>query len=67
MIGDREHDVIAAKQNQVGAAGVLWGYGDREELATAGADHIFSTVPEMTSELATMQFPKGSPSNEKAP
>jgi phosphoglycolate phosphatase len=37
MIGDREHDIIGAHANGVGAVGVLWGYGSREELDAAGA------------------------------
>jgi phosphoglycolate phosphatase len=41
MIGDRFHDVEAAKQNQISSAGVLWGYGSETELITAGADLIF--------------------------
>lgn len=37
MIGDREHDMIGARQNGVMGLGVLWGYGSREELSAAGA------------------------------
>jgi len=37
MIGDREHDVLGAKANGLRAIGVLWGYGTRDELNTAGA------------------------------
>jgi phosphoglycolate phosphatase len=40
MLGDREHDVRAAKQNRAAAIGVLWGYGSRAELEAAGADAI---------------------------
>lgn len=35
MIGDRSHDVVGAGANGVAAIGVLWGYGDRAELAGA--------------------------------
>jgi phosphoglycolate phosphatase len=35
MIGDRIHDVRAAQVNGARAVGVLWGYGDAEELASA--------------------------------
>jgi phosphoglycolate phosphatase len=35
MIGDRVHDVRAAHANGVRAVGVLWGYGDAEELRDA--------------------------------
>lgn len=40
MVGDREHDVIGAKKNGLASLGVLYGYGDREELERAGADFI---------------------------
>lgn len=43
MIGDRKHDIIGARNNGVGAIGVLWGYGDEAELSEAGADQL---VPE---------------------
>ena len=47
MIGDRKHDIIGAKKTGLDSVGVLWGYGDREELATAGADHIVAHVPDL--------------------
>ncbi|MBK8900803.1 MAG: HAD family hydrolase [Anaerolineaceae bacterium] len=37
MIGDREHDVLGAKANNVTAVGVTWGYGSAAELTAAGA------------------------------
>ncbi len=37
MIGDREHDILGAKANQVTAVGVTWGYGSAQELTAAGA------------------------------
>lgn len=40
MVGDREHDIIGAKKNGLDSLGVLYGYGDREELETAGAKFI---------------------------
>ena len=40
MIGDRSHDVIGAKNNGIRAIGVLYGYGDSEELRAAGADEL---------------------------
>ncbi len=43
MIGDREHDIIGAKENDLKSIGVLYGYGDENELRTAGADYIAST------------------------
>jgi len=40
MVGDRLHDVEAARQNGITSIGVLWGYGSREELMAAGADAL---------------------------
>lgn len=40
MVGDREHDVIGAKKNGLECIGVLYGYGDRDELEKAGAEYI---------------------------
>jgi phosphoglycolate phosphatase len=40
MLGDRLHDIEAAKANTIRSIGALWGYGGREELETAGADAI---------------------------
>lgn len=47
MIGDRRHDVEAAKAHAVDSIGVLWGYGDRRELEDEGATHIVSTASEI--------------------
>lgn len=47
MIGDREHDVIGAKRNQIPCIGVLMGFGSREELEAAGAKYVVSTVDEL--------------------
>lgn len=47
MVGDREHDVIAAKRNGLPSIGVLWGYGDRAELEAAGADLIIGRPAEL--------------------
>lgn len=35
MIGDRKHDVIGAAENALPCIGVLYGYGNREELGDA--------------------------------
>ena len=44
MIGDREHDIIGAKENGLDSIGVLFGYGSREELTKAGATYIAEMV-----------------------
>jgi phosphoglycolate phosphatase len=43
MIGDREHDIIGAKENGLKSIGVLYGYGSEKELKSCGADYIVST------------------------
>ena len=43
MLGDRSHDIVGAKNNGMGAIGVLYGYGSRQELIEAGASHICAT------------------------
>ncbi len=44
MIGDREHDVLAARELGPRAIGVLWGYGSEAELRAAGA-HVLIAAP----------------------
>jgi len=40
MVGDRRYDAEGARANGVSAVGVLWGYGDRDELEAAGVLHL---------------------------
>lgn len=47
MVGDREQDIIGAKQAGIDSIGVLFGYGDRKELENAGAVCIAKTVKEI--------------------
>ena len=49
MVGDRNHDILGARECGVSAVGVLWGYGAREELDLAGAVCVFDSVPEFSS------------------
>lgn len=44
MIGDRSDDVLGAKKNGISACGVLWGFGTKEELETAGASALLPSV-----------------------
>lgn len=54
MVGDREHDVIGAKENELSCIGVLFGYGDREELEAANAKHIVKDVGELKELMLSM-------------
>jgi phosphoglycolate phosphatase len=47
MVGDREHDIIGAKKVGIDSIGVLFGYGNREELEKAGADFIVDTIEDI--------------------
>lgn len=49
MIGDREHDILGAKENGIASLGVLCGYGDRTELSEAGADFIVENLGDVLS------------------
>lgn len=55
MVGDREHDISAARQNGVRSIGVTYGYGSREELTTAGADFICHTPAEVAALLLSQK------------
>jgi phosphoglycolate phosphatase len=53
MVGDRSHDMIGAHANSLRGVGVLWGYGSRSELETAGADTLVSTPDELPTAVPT--------------
>ena len=40
MIGDRKYDIEGANGAKVDSVGVLYGYGNLEELTEAGATYI---------------------------
>lgn len=47
MVGDREYDIIGAKENNIKSIGVLYGYGDVIELTQARADYIVKNTSEL--------------------
>ena len=49
MIGDRHHDICGAAVHGIDAAGVLWGYGSREEFEESGAKYILESIDEMVA------------------
>ena len=49
MVGDREHDVLGAKEVGIRSLGVLYGYGSEKELSEAGAEYIASTPMDIAS------------------
>ena len=51
MIGDRKFDIIGAKTNQIKSIGVLYGFGERNEMIEAQADRIVATVDELSAAI----------------
>ena len=47
MVGDRQHDIIGAHQNQIPCIGVLYGYGDLEEFQKYQCDYIVEDLKEL--------------------
>lgn len=54
MVGDRKFDVIGAKKCGLSCMGVLYGFGDREELSGAGAAYIAKTVEDMAQMILSL-------------
>lgn len=53
MIGDREHDMLAARFHGMTAVGVLWGYGSERELTLAGAHRLITEPQQLDTILST--------------
>lgn len=49
MVGDTRVDILAGRSAGARTCGVLFGYGSREELETAGADGLISSWTELPS------------------
>lgn len=47
MIGDRMHDIIGAGECGIDSAGVLWGYGNRDEFLSNHATYIVCDIAEL--------------------
>lgn len=54
MVGDRKFDVIGAGKCGLKCMGVLYGFGDREELEAAGAAYIAETVEDMAQIIVSL-------------
>lgn len=54
MVGDREHDVLGARAHGLDCVGVLWGYGDRQELEAAGASALAATPADVAALLGAV-------------
>lgn len=47
MIGDRKHDILGGKENKLATIGVLYGFGNKEELEKAQATYLAATPEEI--------------------
>lgn len=54
MVGDRRHDIVGAHAVRMRGLGVLWGYGSRDELETAGADHLVERTADLAHTVLSM-------------
>lgn len=54
MVGDREHDILGARAQNIKSIGVLYGYGNLKELQNAKADFIAKT-PNDVAEIILKQ------------
>ncbi len=52
MVGDRHHDVHGARAHGIDTIGVLWGYGDADELTRAGAIAIVGEPEQLLTHLS---------------
>jgi phosphoglycolate phosphatase len=54
MVGDRRHDISGAHAVGMRGLGVLWGYGTRDELETAGADQLVESTDDLARTVVSM-------------
>lgn len=47
MVGDRDYDVLGAKENGMECIGVTYGFAQKDELRNAGADYIVNSFAEI--------------------
>ena len=54
MIGDRRYDISGAHAVGMRGLGVLWGYGTRDELETAGADQLVASPADLARTVISL-------------
>ncbi len=47
MIGDRKHDILGSRKNNVPCCGVLWGYGNIEEFKAFDCAYVAQVVKDL--------------------
>lgn len=58
LVGDRMYDIIGGKKAGVNVIGVLYGYGEREELEQYGADAIAETPQDVVNIILNGEIKK---------
>lgn len=53
FVGDSSYDILAAKNAKMTALGVSWGFRDKDELLSAGADFIASAPDDIINFIHT--------------
>lgn len=51
MVGDRSHDMLGGRAVGIDTAGVLYGYGDRDELMDCSPDFLVDTTADLADLL----------------
>lgn len=51
MVGDRQHDIIGAHENNVPCVGVLYGYGNFKEFQDHHCDYVVNNIQELKEVL----------------
>jgi phosphoglycolate phosphatase len=54
MVGDRRYDMSGAHAVGMRGIGVLWGYGSRDELETAGADRLVECPADLAPSILSI-------------
>ena len=57
MVGDRRYDISGANAVGMRGLGVLWGYGARDELVTAGADRLVAAPADLARTVLSLVRP----------
>ena len=61
MLGDRKHDVLAARRHGIPTIGALWGYGGADELREAGAATLCASPSDVPAALWALAAARRAP------